>query len=250
MRYISAAIIFLLTLAGALAVVGLHFAPPLSHRVEPPLGPSALEESGGVVGVVSPGMSPPQQPQVPDTRGLDPLSQVSVAPSVPHKTLAQPISEPSESTAPPSRAIGPRHQEARRPAGPEETGTSNEGATGAFSSGVSQDSDAIRAPVITPPVLQTLASLSYPPGAFRIVVDRTAPAAGFKVQAAEGRVVLKVLVHADGTVGQLEIAISSGNAILDGAAVRAASTWRFTPATRDGLPIDAWAIVPVRFVIP
>ncbi len=126
----------------------------------------------------------------------------------------------------------------------------NEGATEASSSGVSQDADAIRAPVITPPVLQTPASLPYPTGAFRIVLDRTAPTAGFKVQAVEGRVVLKVLVRADGTVGQLEVAISSGNAILDEAAVREASTWRFTPATRDGLPIDAWALVPVRFVVP
>jgi protein TonB len=81
-------------------------------------------------------------------------------------------------------------------------------------------------------------------------LDRTGLTAESKMQAVEGRVMLRVLVRADGTAGAVEIASSSGSAILDEAAVHAASTCHFIPATRDGLPIDAWAMVPVQFVVP
>jgi protein TonB len=65
----------------------------------------------------------------------------------------------------------------------------------------------------------------------------------------EGIVVLAVLVRSDGSVEDVRVRISSGDGALDGAAVRAAEGWWFRPATRDGIPTTAWAIIPVRFAV-
>lgn len=106
-----------------------------------------------------------------------------------------------------------------------------------------------RIPVLTAPVLLTQPA-AYPDEALHIVLDRALITPELRVVAAEGRVVLKVLVREDGSVAEVRIQVSSGNLALDRAAVDAAAGWQFRPATRDGAPIEAWAIIPVRFVIP
>jgi TonB family protein len=106
-----------------------------------------------------------------------------------------------------------------------------------------------RTPLLTPPVLLSEGSLWYPDEGYRIVVDHSAFTPGIGIDAAEGRVGLKILVRADGSVGSVEVAQSSGRSFLDAAAVREVSRWRFAPATRDGQPIDAWALVPLLFVL-
>jgi protein TonB len=40
---------------------------------------------------------------------------------------------------------------------------------------------------------------------------------------------------------------SSGESALDESALEAVRTWRFEPARRNGVPVRAWAIVPVEF---
>jgi protein TonB len=56
----------------------------------------------------------------------------------------------------------------------------------------------------------------------------------------QGTVVLRVLVKADGTVGALEIASSSGYPLLDRSATSTVRHWRFQPATVDGKPVAEW----------
>jgi protein TonB len=63
----------------------------------------------------------------------------------------------------------------------------------------------------------------------------------------EGRVVLRVLVSASGSVQDIQVRTSSGYDRLDRAAVEAVRRWRFAPARRGGMAIAAWALVPVRF---
>ncbi len=63
----------------------------------------------------------------------------------------------------------------------------------------------------------------------------------------EGRVVLAVLVGADGRPARVEVAESSGYAILDRAAQEAVAKWRFQPAKRDGQAVSADLHLPVRF---
>ncbi len=64
----------------------------------------------------------------------------------------------------------------------------------------------------------------------------------------EGRVVLRLYILPNGTVGQAEVARSSGSDRLDQAALdEAKSSWRFLPATQDGKPVAAWLQAAVVF---
>src|SRR2546427_2142838 len=102
---------------------------------------------------------------------------------------------------------------------------------------------------LTAPVLLTPVA-GYPAEGYRVVLDRSTLTAGARTEAAQGRVVLRILVRSDGSVGQVDLVESSGYPALDEAAVRAAALWRFTPATRDGQPVEAWAVIPIRFIVP
>ena len=63
----------------------------------------------------------------------------------------------------------------------------------------------------------------------------------------EGTLLLRVLVDADGHVGEIQLVRSSGHGILDRWAQKSVSRWQFKPATRNGTPIDFWVEVPVVF---
>ncbi len=66
-------------------------------------------------------------------------------------------------------------------------------------------------------------------------------------QGYEGTVLLRVEVLPNGRCGELEIAASSGHAILDEAAANAVKRWRFKPAHRAFKPAAAWVKIPVTF---
>ena len=63
----------------------------------------------------------------------------------------------------------------------------------------------------------------------------------------EGTVRVRVLVGEDGRVQEVTIGKSSGEAALDESAMDAVSRWRFEPARRNGVPVRAWAVVPIEF---
>lgn len=63
----------------------------------------------------------------------------------------------------------------------------------------------------------------------------------------EGVVLLRLVVDATGDVTGVSVAESSGWPLLDMAAVRAARTWRFTPAMNAGAARASEATLPVRF---
>ena len=53
-----------------------------------------------------------------------------------------------------------------------------------------------------------------------------------------------------GSVAAVELARSSGSTLLDEAATRAVrDRWRFIPARRDGVAIESWVEVPIKFVL-
>ena len=76
----------------------------------------------------------------------------------------------------------------------------------------------------------------YPPGAMR--------------QNLEGSVTLRVLIGADGRVKAVEPVRFSDDAFLKATREHALRKWRFTPATRDGAPIESWREMTVRFEMP
>jgi len=63
----------------------------------------------------------------------------------------------------------------------------------------------------------------------------------------QGRVVLRVLVSADGEAEQVELRTSSGSSLLDDAALQTVKKWKFTPARQGSLPLAAWVLVPIAF---
>jgi protein TonB len=63
----------------------------------------------------------------------------------------------------------------------------------------------------------------------------------------EGIVKVRVLVGEDGRPQQVSIGKSSGDAGLDQSALDAVRDWRFEPARKDGVPVRAWAILPIEF---
>ncbi len=77
------------------------------------------------------------------------------------------------------------------------------------------------------------------------------PAPGYPAMARrlgeQGKVLLRVLVSAQGGAQQVEIKHSSGSPRLDAAASEAVRRWKFVPARRGDVPVEAWVVVPVSF---
>jgi protein TonB len=63
----------------------------------------------------------------------------------------------------------------------------------------------------------------------------------------EGVVKVRALIGEDGFVQETTISRSSGDSMLDRAALEAVKDWEFTPPTRGGVPIRAWVVVPIAF---
>jgi protein TonB len=65
----------------------------------------------------------------------------------------------------------------------------------------------------------------------------------------QGRVVIKVLIGTDGRVKQVELVSSPSSSFFDATKRRALDKWRFKPGTRDGVPMETWKTMAVRFVL-
>lgn len=65
----------------------------------------------------------------------------------------------------------------------------------------------------------------------------------------QGRVMLRVLVRADGAPAEIAINRSSGSSRLDRAALEAVRRWRFIPARRGDTPVAAPVLVPISFTL-
>ena len=66
----------------------------------------------------------------------------------------------------------------------------------------------------------------------------------------EGTVSIRFLISTDGSVEDVTVTSSSGNANLDNAAVAACRKWRFTAAKNSsGLPVRCYASIPIIFKI-
>jgi len=65
----------------------------------------------------------------------------------------------------------------------------------------------------------------------------------------EGTVMLEVDVKSDGTVLGVRVQSGSSYGLLDQAALEAVRRWRFTPGSRDRIPVATKVIVPVHFML-
>jgi len=65
----------------------------------------------------------------------------------------------------------------------------------------------------------------------------------------EGRVSVRVLVGVDGRVKDIALISSPGDDFFQATRRQAMAKWRFKPATRDGVPVEAWRVMNLRFVL-
>lgn len=75
----------------------------------------------------------------------------------------------------------------------------------------------------------------YPPMAFQMRI--------------EGTVMLKAHVQPDGSCGEVLLARSSGNELLDRSAMNTVAQWKFVPAKAQGKDIAQWVSIPITFSI-
>lgn len=199
--------------------------------------------------------SPPLSPQPP--RGSP------VAPPAPAKMVNEP-SRDASGTSPLSRAEPPPEPGPDGHAG--QTAPSSTAAGSALPAEATQDAGSLvshegaagsdrgtpapaEPPRVTPPRLIDTAGTVYPGDAFHLTLRRQGLGSGLVVEGAEGTVSLRALISADGSVRSVDVTASSGSSVLDRAAADAVRAWRFYPATRDGVPIDAVAILRIRYIV-
>ena len=65
----------------------------------------------------------------------------------------------------------------------------------------------------------------------------------------QGKVVLNVEVLASGLPGQVKLYQSSGHDVLDNAAIKSVSGWRFVAARQGGQAVTKWFLVPIPFIL-
>ncbi|ANE55109.1 energy transducer TonB [Methylomonas sp. DH-1] len=63
----------------------------------------------------------------------------------------------------------------------------------------------------------------------------------------EGKVLMKVHVQADGKPDNITVIKTSGQKVLDDAAVKTVSKWSFVPAKRGDTPVAGYVTVPITF---
>lgn len=68
-------------------------------------------------------------------------------------------------------------------------------------------------------------------------------------QEKEGVVKVRVLIGVDGRIKAVEQVSSPTPGFFDATRRHALSKWRFKPATRDGIPVESWKVMTVRFEI-
>jgi len=64
-----------------------------------------------------------------------------------------------------------------------------------------------------------------------------------------GRVMVRVLIGTDGRVKDIEKLSAPSDSFWEATRRQALSKWRFKPATRDGVPYEAWKTMNVSFVL-
>ena len=206
------------TLSELMAATGL-LAP------EPPDAPTELGFA-----VLQPRPPAAGETAAPEHRNAALAALAAAAPAPPSKATPPPPTPPSPARRPPPQRTRPADATA---------------------------APARRAPSPGPPPRAEAAALAPPPPAQARLVQgpprfrRPPSPPDYPAQARdrgdEGSVGLRLLVGADGTTREVRIHRSSGNRLLDEAALAAARRWEVEPASLDGRRAEAWFEAPVRF---
>lgn len=170
-----------------------------------------------------------------------PVALSPVEPASPRTSTVAPPSRPRSVLRPamPQTDIQPTPPGAAASAEAPATSSREDPPVAPLSPGVSVSPEApvSRPEPVTPPAWRA-AYLANPAPAYPLAARRLG---------LEGEVLLRAEILPDGRCGELEIARSSGHALLDEAALAAVKRWRFLPARRGEEPVAARVEIPIRF---
>ncbi|ABV88834.1 energy transducer TonB [Shewanella pealeana] len=101
-------------------------------------------------------------------------------------------------------------------------------------------------PSITP-VIAGIKDVDKAPELLRFIQPKM-PLAGRKFKQG-GRVLLRLIVEADGVVSQAEVLEAKPKQVFDQSAIEAARKWRFKPAVLSGEAVKVFVDVPINFKV-
>ena len=196
-----------------------------------------------MLGLMEHSITPPEAPPVlvefMQTQPTPKTSEQPVAKPIPVPPRPQPVAAPTPSPQPqpsPNKVSAPTEVAQAAPVAPSAPTTPTPPAPPAPPAPAP-------APVVTAP---SKTEVSIPASYSASNQKPTYPAMSKRL-GEQGTVVLRVLVKADGSAGEVEVKSSSSYPRLDQAAVEAVKTWRFNSAKIDGKAIDEWYQVPIPF---
>ena len=199
------------------AILALHAVAIAVLVNDAPVRPARADAAPIVVTLIpSPPVLKPTEParplpvkRSPKTAGPRPVELAALAPLAPMAPVA--IEAPTREAPPPLPTIQIASPPAVEPA----------------------------SPPATPPSF-TAAYLHNPPPVYPVLSKRAGE---------QGKVVLRVLVTADGAAETVAVGTTSGSQRLDEAAVETVKRWRFLPARQGDHAVAAWVLVPITFVL-
>jgi protein TonB len=103
-----------------------------------------------------------------------------------------------------------------------------------------------RPEILPEPPKPAVMTEAQPDPRFAAVLQPPYPSAMAR-QEIEGRVVIRVLIGTDGRVKAVEPVSATDPAFHEATAAQALKRWRFKPATKDGVPVESWRTMAVRF---
>lgn len=182
---------------------------------------------------------------------------------VPIKILSQIITPPAPSVAPPSpvppaplrqpvpRRSEPRPLPASLPAAIADPTPTPNAPTAVLAPQPATPPVAAPVPAAAAPPAAPAPSRIEPPSSNADYLQNPKPAYPpiSKRLGEQGKVMLRVLIGADGAAKEAEISQSSGFERLDKAALSTVLKWRYLPGKRGGVPEAMWFNVPINFVL-
>lgn len=183
---------------------------------------------------------------------LSPAPRIAAAPPAP---LPRPP-EPQKKPAPPAKTQAVRPQEAvvptpAPPPSPQAAPALPTPAAAPATAAAAPAASTGKAAPSTAPIAEAAPARIELPSTNADYLNNPKPAypPASKRMGEQGKVVVRVLISADGTAQKAEIRQSSGFDRLDQAALDTVLKWRYVPGKRGGAAETMWFNVPINFVL-
>jgi protein TonB len=226
--------------AALLLALGLHFAGlawmPEAEREEPLTAPAPIQ----VAWIAAPQSKPENPPAPPPTPKRQPVNKPKPKPKAAKPIKTRPKAVLSTHAPAPVTAPAPAENAEKTPPSitkPLEAPPSRPAASAVPTpSAPSEQASDSRQPLVLPNLNADYLNNPAPPYPEEA-----------RERGEQGKVLVRALINADGTVAELAMKRSSGFPGLDRSALETVKKWRFVPARRGAAAVSAWVVVPISF---